>query len=147
MPRMASRAFPLVQLSNPSIDLRTWMDYVRACGKGPRGIGGLTAIEDERAYIYGLFSWSLVHHLTCRKSLRISDVIMVQLSGRALQEAVFAEFQNLADTTGAGSIVLLAGDHVGGLRREAALGSGFRPAGELFEMICSKGRTQTAPPR
>lgn len=67
-PKMARRAFPLVQLSNPFINLQVWMDYVRAHAKAPRGKGGLTAIEDERGYIHGLFSWRLFHHLTCRNT-------------------------------------------------------------------------------
>jgi hypothetical protein len=134
-PPMARRAFPLVQFSNPSIDLRTWMDYVRACASVPHSTGGLTAIEDERGYIHGLFSWRLFHHLTCHKSLRISDLIMAHLPGRALQEAVLAEIQNLADTTGASAIVVDAGNNLAGLRRDALLASGFRPVGERFEMV------------
>jgi hypothetical protein len=134
-PKMASRAFPLVQLSNPFINLQAWMDYVRAHAKVARGTGGLTAIEDERGYIHGLFSWRLFHDLTCRKSLRISDLIMAHLPGRALQEAVLAEIQNLGDTTGAGAIVVEAGNNLAGLRRDALLASGFRPVGERFDMV------------
>jgi hypothetical protein len=134
-PRLASRAFPLVQLSCPNIQLRVWMDYVRAQANGRRGTGGVTSIQDERGYIHGVFSWNLTGHLICRKSIRISDLVLANLPGRALLDAVLAEIQALAACTGAGAIMVEAGANIGGLHRGVLLANGFRPAGEQLEMV------------
>jgi hypothetical protein len=134
-PKVAGRAFPLVQLSCPNINLQAWMDYVHAQANVRRGTGGVTAVEDERGYIHCVFSWNLISHLICRQSLRISDLVMAHLPGRALQDAVLAEIQALADSTGAGAIVVEVGANIGGLRRDVLLARGFKPAGERFEMV------------
>ena len=134
-PKVAALAFPLVQLACPNIDLQAWMVYVRAQANVRRGTGGVTAVEDERGYIHCVFSWNLIGHLTCRKSLRISDLVMAHLPGRALQDAVLAEIQALAECTGAGAIVVEAGANIGGLRRGVLIARGFKPAGEWFEMV------------
>jgi hypothetical protein len=134
-PKVAGRAFPLVQLSCPNINLQAWLNYVRAQANVRRGTGGVTAVEDERGYIHCVFSWNLIGHLTCRKSLRISDLVMAHLPGRALQDAVLAEIHALADSTGAGAIVIEVGANIGGLRRGVLIARGFKPAGERFEMV------------
>lgn len=101
----------------------------------PRGTGGVIAIEDERGYIHCLFSWSAVKDLTYGKSLRVSDVIIAHLPGRAQQEAILAEIQRLADIVEAGAILVEPGENVGGLRRDVLLADGYKPDVERFNMI------------
>jgi hypothetical protein len=134
-PKMAARAFPLVRLANPSIEFRGWTDHVRGFAKMPRGTGGVIAIEDERGYIHCLFSWSAIRNLTYGKALRVSDLIIAHLPGRAQHEAVLAEIQRLANIVEAGAIVVEPGENVGGLPRDVLLADGYKPDGERFNMI------------
>lgn len=101
----------------------------------PRGTGGVIAIEDERGYIHCLFSWSAVRNLTYGKALRVSDLIIAHLPGRAQQVAVVAEIQRLANIVKAGAIVVDPSKNAGSLPQDALLAEGFRPVAEPFNMV------------
>jgi hypothetical protein len=138
-PRLARRAYTLVRISNPSVDLKTWLDHVRACSTVRGSASGLVAMVDTRACIHGLFAWSVLCDLSNQKALRISDVVLAEVPGYALQRAIFVAFRDLARTKGAGIVVLLTSKQVGGLCRDAALANGFTLAGELLESVSSTG--------
>jgi hypothetical protein len=85
-PQLARKAYTLVRLANPSVNLKTWMHHVHAFTKTG---SGWIAIVDARSYVHGVFAWSLLHDLTHQKALRISDVTIAELPGHALQHALF----------------------------------------------------------
>lgn len=134
-PQLARRAYTLVRMAYPSVSLKTWMNHVRASASVRSRASGLIALVDARSYIHGLFAWRLLHHLEHRKALWISDVILAELPGHALQQAVFAAIRRISVAKEAGLVVIMAGKQAGGLRRDACIAHGFAPAGELLEAI------------
>ena len=128
--RTASRAYPLVHLADPMLDLPGWMARVREQTALPEGTGGLTAFEDERGYIHALFSWILQVPPDRNTMLRISNLIIAHWPGRALHVAVIVEIKELAAQVRAASVLLEVRQNLPGLRPELLLAGGFSPMGE-----------------
>jgi hypothetical protein len=126
-PKLARRAYTSVQLSKPSIDLKTWINYVRACAKVRSGAGGLVAMVGERACVHGLFAWSLLPDVSHRNALRISDIILADVPGHKLAEIVIMAIRDLAKANDAGIVLILAVKQIGTLCRDAALDCGIYP--------------------
>lgn len=131
-PKLARRAYALVQISNPSIDFERWTNHVRACAKVRSGSSGLMAMVDERDYVHGIFAWSLVPDVSHNNSLRISNIIVADVPGLSLAQLVLLTFHDLAASKSAGIEVIMALKEVGTLCRNAALNKGFTLAGELL---------------
>jgi hypothetical protein len=126
----AGRAYPLVHLTDPLLDLQGWMARVRKQTALPAGTGGLTAFEDERGYIHALFSWILQPPADRDTMLKISDLIIAHWPGRALHDAVLGEIKDLAAKVRAASVVLEVRQNLQGLRPDLLAARGFSPAGD-----------------
>ena len=92
----ASRAFTLAQLSDPTLDLPHWLQRVETAIAVREG--GMRIFEDERGYIHSFFSWRVDQHHG-ERVLIVSNLVLAQLGGRALQETVLTEIRALADHT------------------------------------------------
>ena len=128
--RAAGRAYPLVHLANPALDLPTWIVRVQEQAALPPGTGGLTAFEDERGYIHAVFSWLLLPPAQPELTLRISDLVLAHWPGRALHEVVIGEIRSLAATVAAASVQVDARDKGAGLRPDFLMARGFSPLDE-----------------
>ena len=128
--KAAPKAFPLVHLADPTLDLPGWIELVEARTTLPRGMGGLTAFEDERGYIHGLFSWLVHPPETVGSSLRISDMVLAHWPGRALQDAVLGEIKSLAGSVRASSVLVETPVNGKGLRGDLLVAGGFTPVGD-----------------
>jgi hypothetical protein len=126
-PRDADRALPLVQLYEPRLDRPAWRSYVR---EQSRSEGGVMGLQDPRGYLHGLFSWSVRRPLVARRIMTIRDLILLQLPGKALQEAVMDTITDFARTRACQYLVMGVEEGRPTVRGEVLAAHGFHPIGE-----------------
>jgi hypothetical protein len=130
--RDADRALPLVQLYEPSLTRSAWRSYVR---EQSRGEGGVMCLEDPRGYIHGMFAWSVRRPLVERRIMAIRDLILLQLPGKALQEAVMDAIADFARAKSCQSLVMGVEEVRPSVKGDVLMAHGFRPIGEkTFEV-------------
>ena len=108
-PAGARRAYALVALAHPHMTAREWDGFARRHARaGTRGRGGLVAVEDRRRYVHAVFRYAVdtSPFLGSGRTLRLHDVVMAQLPGHALIQAVAACAENLAAGLGCTVVAL-----------------------------------------
>ena len=130
--RVALRAWPLVQISHPKVSREEWLSYAISTGRRLGKTIGVVAIEDSRGYIHALFSWNVLRTVSCRRAMRITDMIVAALPGRQLAETIVAAIQEVAEQVGADSVLIEIGDRQ--LAPDTLLSDGF----EQFVLHCMR---------
>lgn len=128
-PEMARRAYPLVRLFNPTMELADWLTYARSFGRNAAK-AGLQVLEDERGYVHAVFAYSVRQHLRHRKLLRVYDVVMAHLPGRTLAETMLDAIAVIAKDNGCDSVMVEIDE--ASPAREALRRAGF----EQTEIAC-----------
>ena len=126
----ARRAYPLVRLFNPTMELADWLTYARSFGRNSARNAGLQVLEDERGYVHAVFAYSVRQHLRHRKALRVYDVVMAHLPGRTLAESMLDAIAAIAKDSGCDSVMVELDD--ASPAREALRNAGF----EQTEIAC-----------
>jgi hypothetical protein len=91
-PGTASRAFLLAHLAEPTLNMAHWRARVAHAMRD----GGMRVFVDERGYVHAFFVWR-VENRHGESELMISQLVMAQLGGRSLQEAMVKEMLALAE--------------------------------------------------
>jgi hypothetical protein len=102
----ARLAFPLVQMSDPTVTLRDWLAFARRWARRRPEQGGLVAVRDRRGIMYALFSYVVERDLRLEACLRISDIIAGRLPGADLDAAILFGIQELGERLGCNSILI-----------------------------------------
>jgi hypothetical protein len=89
-------AYPLVQLTFPGVTLSEWLEFARAATRLPAKKGGLMAVRDARHHVHALFRYRVERDLPFPNILKVSNLIVVRLPGRALGTALIESFDELA---------------------------------------------------
>ena len=124
----APRAFPLVQLYDPHQSVPGWTQFVRSQSRTAHR--GVNAIADQRGYLHALFVWNVDRHLTWRRVLRVSSVVLAALPGCAVQHAVIRAMRDLAGERECEAILIEPGNEHSGLGRNLLQSTGFLPLSE-----------------
>jgi hypothetical protein len=94
---LVDRAFALVQLCEPGLDLEQWRRYARLQARSD-GSSGICAIVGTDHYVYGLFTFACGTELRYGRVLRIDLCVLPTLfSSRSLQELVLDGIQQIAE--------------------------------------------------
>jgi hypothetical protein len=99
--RSIQRSFVLVSLAWPELHLAQWHEMVRYYRCRPPSRAGLVLIEDGRGYVYAVFRYIVdiapsLHMPQRGGVLRVHDLIMADLSGRAVTSAIQLGLAELA---------------------------------------------------
>lgn len=135
-PNEARLAFPLVQMSDPTVTLSNWLAFTRLWSRRKPEQGGLMAVRDRRGIVYALFSYTVERDLRLEACLRISGIIAGRLPGADLDAAILCGIQELAERLGCQALLIDVPvspadvPSLPGLGRAA--GSGFAPSSITF---------------
>lgn len=102
----ARLAFPLVQMSDPTVTLSDWLAFARRWARRRPGQGGLMAVRDRRGIMYALFSYAVDRDLRLDACLRISGIIAGRLPGGDLDAAILFGIQDLAERLGCKALLI-----------------------------------------
>lgn len=106
LPDEARLAYPLVQMFDPAVTLRDWLAFARRIQKRRPEQAGLMAVRDGRGTIFALFSYMVEQDFRKRSCLRVSDLIVGYLPSAAIDEAILASAQSLADRFACGTLLI-----------------------------------------
>jgi hypothetical protein len=129
----AMKAFPLVHLLYPEVSPASWRTYVRHANRLPLSRGGLVSVMDWRGYCHAIFSYHVRQALPVGRALQVSDVVMGQLPGSELSQAIVVWTERLAGELGTDAVAIDL--HTGMLTTADAdtlLQSGFRESGLML---------------
>lgn len=104
--RMAA-ALAFIRLLEPSITDANWREFARFYARTRPG--GLMTIQDRRGYVHGMFSWRPSHSISHGRTLRIADVVLPRLPGKAALLAFIDGVKRLADDFGCGGVMIELG--------------------------------------
>lgn len=130
--RVALQAWPIVQISHPSVSQTAWLSFAVATGRRLGRTGGVVAIEDSRGYIHAVFVWNVLRTVADRRAMRITDMIVAALPGRQLAETIVDAIREVANQVAAHSVLIEIGDRQ--LAPETLLSDGY----ELFALPCMR---------
>ncbi len=105
-PAEARRAYPLVRLFNPAMELEDWLSYARSFARFSARSAGLHALQDERGYVHAVFAYNVRQNLQHRKLLRVGDVVIGHLPGRTLAETLLDSIAGIAQNSGCDSVMV-----------------------------------------
>ncbi len=142
-PTSARRAYALVRLFNPQMDLPDWLTYARSFARHSARSAGLHALEDERGYIHAVFAYNVRHHLRHRRLLRVTDVVIGHLPGRTLAEALLGSVADIAQESACDSVMVELGE--ASLARDALRQAGFAQT-EMECFLADRALKQAALP-
>ena len=100
------QAYPLVRVHGPAVTLNHWLAFACHWTRMPERRGGLVAIKDVRGYLHALFSYRIETDLCRGRLMRVSDLIVGHLAGKAIHMATMKAIERLADETGCSSVVI-----------------------------------------
>lgn len=115
----ADRLYPLIRLAVEGLPLEAWRTFVAATAKQKnpsvsRGMHGIVAVECERGYARGLFTYTVVTSLTCGRTLECDNLIVLDQFGvRSIQAAILDSLRELAHRNQCESVHINVGN-VGG---------------------------------
>jgi hypothetical protein len=82
-PEQAAQAYPLLQSAFPALTLSRWTEFVRSQTrtnpKPAERAKGIMAIQSDRGYIHGLFSYSVAPDLQHGRVLLVDNFVAVDL--------------------------------------------------------------------
>lgn len=135
------RAFALIAQAHPDFTLAQWRRFARFWSRMPRRRGGLVLIEDRRGYVHGLFRYLVESarepSLTAKvKTLRIEDVIVVELPGAGLRKLIARCADQLARSLACGAIEIDAMTPAAALKDWSLAYFGYREANPGQPSIC-----------
>ena len=120
------RAYPLVHLFDPRLDLPSWTTYAKSIIRQSSRIGGLRAIEDGRGYIHAVFAYGVRQDLRHRKLMRVSDVVIGHLPGQILARTLLDSIGVIARDLDCNRVMVELGE--GSPARETLQKAGFAPS-------------------
>jgi hypothetical protein len=141
-PEQAAQAYPLLQSAFPALTLSRWTEFVRnltrAKSRPADRAKGIMAIQSDRGYIHGLFSYSVAADLQHGRVLLVDNFVAVDLvaSDSAVQ-ALRQVMEEVATRLDCQAIRLHAAGAGNGLA--AALseqGRAFGNGGHWLESVC-----------
>lgn len=91
----APMAYPLVYLHDASVTLDAWLDFVRRRTVGDDG--GLIVIRDRQAIVHALFAYRIDRDIRGERQLCIAQLIVAQIPGSQIDQAVSAATAQVAD--------------------------------------------------
>lgn len=104
--RDARAAYPLVSLHDSSISLEQWLRFARRlCARTARRTG-LVGIRDLRGIIHALFGYRVDIDMHAGKKLCLSNLVIAQIPGSMINEAVIAGANELAAQLGCRTVTL-----------------------------------------
>jgi hypothetical protein len=102
----ARAAYPLVYLHDASVTLDAWLDFVRRRTDVAPGDNGLIVIRDRRDIVHALFAYRVDLDLRGCNQLCIAQLIVAQIPGSQIDQAVVASTGQVAASLGCLSIVI-----------------------------------------
>ncbi len=96
----ARAAYPLVYLHDASITLDAWLNFVRERIGSTSKRNGLIVIRDRRDIVHALFAYRVDHDLRGQKQLCIAQLIVAQIPGSQIDQAVVASVEQAAASLG-----------------------------------------------
>ncbi|MFQ5973775.1 MAG: hypothetical protein ACE5Q3_15725 [Alphaproteobacteria bacterium] len=131
--RQITQAYPLIRALDPACSLESWRSYAASLTRRSKGVeaSGVMTAQDADGYIYGLFTYRVVHGLRPARILLVDQFIAFEaVPGQATARALIAAMERLALEWRCGAIkvdgLLPAGPDIGS--HDAALDL-FRSAG------------------
>jgi hypothetical protein len=106
LPSETHLAFPLVQMSDPSVTLRDWLAFARAWLRRKPEQGGLMAVRDRRGILHALYSYRVERSIRQEPRLHIGDLIVGRLPGADLDGAVLFGIQELSTRLSCASLLI-----------------------------------------
>lgn len=144
----ARQAFALAQVFNRQLAMPQWLEYMRGFRRSARSDAGLMTMVDRRNYVHAFFSWSARTSLTQERVLEVDDLVIGNLPGRTLPEALVEAFEDLAGTRDCATIALdLPTRGIGAAHRAFFVDCGFSalPAEHTCLTRRRQSRASTAP--
>lgn len=104
--RDARSAYPLISMYDASISLEEWLRFARRRCSHPEGQRGLIGIRDNRGTIHAVFGYRVDIDMRTHKRLCLSNLVMAQMPGIMIDEAVLASASELAAQHGCATVTL-----------------------------------------
>lgn len=104
--RDARLAYPLISLHDASISLDEWLRFARRNCANPTGRTGLIGISDRRGIVHAVFGYRVDIDMRSNKKLCLSNLVMAQMPGSMIDQAVTVSASGLAARLGCLSVTL-----------------------------------------
>jgi hypothetical protein len=102
----APLAYPLVYLHDASVSLDAWLDFVRQRVDSGDDDTGLIVIRDRKGIVHALFAHRVDRDLKGARQLGIAQLIVAQIPGSQIDQAVMAATSQIADQLNCRSITI-----------------------------------------
>lgn len=104
--RDAPAAYPLVYLHDASVTLDAWLEFVRRRVDIGTDDTGLIIIRDSQNIVHALFAYRVDLDLKGDRQLCIAQLIVAQIPGSQIDQAVIASTQQAAHRLGCDAITI-----------------------------------------
>lgn len=104
----AAATLAFIRLVEPAITEDGWREFVRSYARAKPG--GLMIIQDRRGYVHGLFSWRPSCSISHGRALRVADVVLPRLPGKAALRAFLEAVKRLASECGCQAVMIELGE-------------------------------------
>lgn len=101
----APLAYPLVYLHDASVTLDAWLDFVRRRTEAS-GETGLIVIRDRANIVHALFAYRVDLDIKGQRQLCIAQLIVAQIPGSQIDQAVVASTGHIARDLGCATITI-----------------------------------------
>lgn len=98
-------AYPLVYLHDASVTLDAWLDFVRRRTDGSED-NGLIVIRDRARIVHALFAYRVDFDIKGQRQLCIAQLIVAQIPGSQIDQAVVASTRQMAARLGCLAITI-----------------------------------------
>jgi hypothetical protein len=104
--RDAPAAYPLVYLHDASVTLDAWLEFVRRRVDTGTDDTGLIIIRDRKNIVHALFAYRVDLDLKGDRQLCIAQLIVAQIPGSQIDQAVIGSTQQVASRLGCAAITI-----------------------------------------
>lgn len=104
--RVARSAYPLILMHDASISLDEWLRFARRRCANPTGRTGMIGIRDRRGIVHAVFGYRVDIDMRSNKKLCLSNLVIAQMPGSMIDEAVTVSASGLAAQFGCLSVTL-----------------------------------------
>lgn len=104
--RDAPAAYPLVYLHDASVTLDAWLEFVRRRVDIGTDDTGLIIIRDRKNIVHALFAYRVDLDLKGDRQLCIAQLIVAQIPGSQIDQAVIASTRQVASHLGCAAITI-----------------------------------------
>lgn len=104
----AAATLAFIRLLEPGVSEERWREFVRSYARMKPG--GLMTIQDRRGYVHGVFSWRPAHSISHGRTLRVADVVLPRLPGKAALRSFLDAVKSLASDFGCRAVMIELGE-------------------------------------